>query len=96
MGVRLTVIIRNYANRIDMKAGKSQMLRQQFRNIHTDYINNNQRNGFKVTFDDTPDLPPPPPRELTAGEFIDELMSERHIIRKPSTITRFRTLLRLN
>jgi len=78
-----------------MNIGKRAMNQQGFRAIHTDFINNNERNGYRVTFDDTPEIPPPQ-IEMTAGEFIDLLMDERDIFQKPSTITRFRTLLRLN
>jgi len=78
-----------------MKAETIQQRNQGFRALHIDFIGNDERNGYRVTFDDT-SFPRPTQREMTAGEFIDFLMNERDIIHKPSTLTRFRTLLRLN
>jgi len=91
----MTIIIRRYVNNNNMRNGKVAMAQQGFRSVHTDFINNDVRQGYEVTFDNTPSVLPPK-IEMTAGEFIDLLMEERDIIQKPSTITRFRTLLRLN
>jgi len=85
----LTVIVRNYATQIDMNQGKRAMNQQLFRAVHTDII----PTGFKVTFDDI--IISVPRIEMTAGEFIDNLMEESNIFQKPSTLARFRTLLRI-
>jgi len=94
MGTTLTIITRNYLTENDMRTGKKAMSPQGFRAIHTDFINNDRNQGFRITFDDSPDVLPPQ-IEMTAGEFIDFLMDERNVFQKPSSLARFRTLLRL-
>jgi len=50
----------------------------------------------RVVMDHDPIARPRPRREMSAGEFIDMLMENMEIFQKPSTIGRFRNLLRLN
>ena len=90
----MTQIIRSYLDRNSMKIGKRDMNVNGFRALHTDFINNDEKQGYRITFDNTLHIEPPQ-REMTAGEFIEFLFGEYQIIHKPSTLERFRTLLRL-
>lgn len=62
-----------------MKADKLRHARNGFRAIHTDYINNDQNQGFKVTFSNDTPPPPPPKRRLTETAFIRELATNSDI-----------------
>jgi len=81
--------------RPDKKTGTRDMNRQGFRALHIDFINNDEKQGYRVTFDNTVFPPIITRPEMTAGEFIDGLMKEASIIHKISTLGRFRTLLRI-
>jgi len=91
----MTELIHTYQTRLDMKRGKLDLSKRGFASIHTDFVNNNEKLGYRVSFSDIeiPHIPNPP---MTSGEYIDMLMKRDKIFQKPSTITRFRTLLRLN
>ena len=76
----MTQQIINYINEGEMKKGKKDMAKNGFRSIHTDFINNiNKFNGYRITFDNTPDPPPPPKRQLTQIDFILELAENENV-----------------
>jgi len=66
----------HYDTRPLMKTGKKREASNGFRSIHTNFTNNDERQGFDVDFDDTPDAPPVI-RQLTERQLLDELAKER-------------------
>lgn len=69
----------HYDTRTQMETGKDREVDNGFRALHTDFTNNNQADGYDVFYDDAPDAPPPPKRQLTRTQFEDELADERNI-----------------
>jgi len=85
---------KSYLTQSSMDRGIKDMNIQGFRALHISFIQNDRNLGYVVEFDDT--VLTLIPVEMTTGEFIDDMMKRANIIHKPSTLTRFRTLLRLN
>ena len=48
----MTVKTKTYKTRTSMNVDKKLMLQQNFRSLHTDYV----ENGFEVIYDDSPDI----------------------------------------
>jgi len=73
----------DYSTRTELRAGILQENSQGWRNLHTDFINNNEADGFHVTYvngaDDPGNTPPPPKRQLTKAQFEAELAAERNV-----------------
>ena len=46
----MTIETEDYATRILMKSGKQRRLNNGWRSLHTDFINNTERDGYHVTF----------------------------------------------
>lgn len=80
MGGRLvlTIEIEDYSNRVLMKTAKKIRASNGWRALHTDFINNKESDGYQVTYDNTPDPPPLPKRQLTQRQFLDELAAQNN------------------
>jgi len=68
----MTRQIKTYVNKNVMLKDKKIMAVQSFRSIHTDFIKIAGKLGYRVTYDNTPDVPIPK-RRLTESAFIREL-----------------------
>jgi len=75
--------IRTYHTRKVMKREKTKMNELGFRSLHTDFIDNDESKGYRVTFvngSDIPSIDPRPPnRRLTQAQFIKELADQQQI-----------------
>ena len=67
----------DYPTRDLMKQGKSQKHSQGFRPLHTNFINNDESQGYRVTFVDGPD-DPDNALELVAKRESEELTRSRN------------------
>jgi len=80
---RLTIKTIDYATRTELRSGILQEQSKGWRELHTDFINNNEADGFHVTYvngtDDPANTPPPPKRQLTKAQFEAELAEERNV-----------------
>jgi len=61
-----------------MEAGKITEARNGFRATHTDFTNNDERDGFEVTYDNRADVPIPK-EQLTQNDFILRLAQENNV-----------------
>jgi len=63
-----------------MVIGKTLEVTNGFRSVHTDFTNNNERDGFDVFYDDAVFIQPPL-RQLTDDQLLDELAAEKQVRR---------------
>jgi len=61
-----------------MESGKITEASNGFRATHTDFTNNNERDGFDVTYDDRIDVPIPK-TQMTQNDFILQLAQENNV-----------------
>ena len=74
----MTQKIIHYANKSLMEAEKITEARLGFRAIHTDFTNNDERNGYDVTYDNRIDVATPK-EQMTQNEFIQSLARENNV-----------------
>ena len=68
----------HYDTRTLMESGKITEASNGFRATHTDFTNNNERDGFDVTYDDRIDVPIPK-TQMTQNDFILQLAQENNV-----------------
>lgn len=68
----------HYTNKSLMKAGKITEASNGFRAIHTDFTNNDENQGYDITYDNRIDLPIPK-KQMTQNDFIQQLAEEYQV-----------------
>jgi len=68
----------HYRTKPLMRAGKIEEARNGFRAINTDFTNNDEKNGYDVTYDNRIDVPIPK-EQMTQNEFIQRLARENNV-----------------
>lgn len=68
----MTVKTKHYDTETTLKTGNAREATNGFRTIHTDFTNNDVKQGYDVTYDDKLEIVPAR-RKLTETDFIREL-----------------------
>ena len=94
----MTKEIIDYLTRAEMKTGKDEKNLQGMRSLHTDFKNNDQSQGYRVTFVDGLDDPNNAPEVVAqrAQEQTRQLRKQELENKPVSTIPEIRELLKLS
>ena len=68
----------HYDDRDLMRTGKLREANNGFRAMSTSFTNNDERQGYDVLYDDTPDVEPAK-RQMTRLTFVNKLAEERNV-----------------
>lgn len=80
----MTIEIIDYPNEQEMKLGKKQKASQGLRSNHTDFINNDKSQGYRITFvDGVDDVNNNPDNVSKTNEMIQKQRRKRELQNKP-------------